>query len=264
MGLCECGCKEETGVYKQSHPERGEVKGTPKRFVTGHGTVRPLDETIKEALAKPGVVVDRWILRLGKSDEEAGKFCPWFLPSSTFKQDLESFLACLNLLKLHDAVKERMSEQKKGVREIKKQQRIEQKEIAKMKAKVEKAEAKAQLKLDRAAEKERIKAEAKKNREEMKNAKVSTENILVALRSGATVGDEETCSRSMGQGDSDTTKSVVRAMEDHPEMKLSEMDAKVFVEALTNPPEPNEALKAAALAYEEAVERKPYVIPEEG
>lgn len=172
----------------------------------------PSVNNVEEALNKPGTVIDRWILRLGKNAEEAGKFCPWFLPSSTFKQDLESFLACLNLLKLHEAVKERMSEQKKGVREIKKQQRIEQKEIAKMKAKVEKAAAKAQLKLDRVAEKERIKAEAKATRETM---------------------------------------------------KLSKADAKVFVEALTNPPEPNEALKAAALAYEEAVEHKPYVIPEE-
>ena len=129
-------------------------------------------ETIKEALSKPGVVLDRWILRLGKSEEEAGRFEPWFLPSSTFKQDLESFLACLNLLKLHTAVKDRMSTQAKGVRAIKKQMNAEQKEIAKMKAKVEKAAAKAQLKLDRAVEKERIKADAKKAREEAKLAKL--------------------------------------------------------------------------------------------
>ena len=153
-----------------------------------------------------------FILRLGKNEEEAGKFEPWRVPARDFPEAFQGFLLCLQLVDLLEAVKERMSEQKKGVREIKKQQRIEQKEIAKMKAKVEKAAAKAQLKLDRAAEKERIKAEAKATRETM---------------------------------------------------KLSKADAKVFVEALTNPPEPNEALKAAALAYEEAVERKPYVIPEE-
>ncbi len=220
---------------------------------------------------------------MGKDAEEAGKFSPWYLPPETFDEDFKGFLACLELLKLVELVKERMSTQKKGVREIKKQQRIEQKEIAKMKAKVEKAAAKAQLKLDRAEEKERIKAEAKKNREEMKNAKVSTENILVALRPVAAVGNEEACSRSMGQGDSDTTKSVVRAVEDHPEvtaMKLGKtaqtlMDglddvekhlaSEVLKEAVTNAVADNRlaGLPNPAWAEEPTVERKPYVIPEE-
>ncbi len=154
-----------------------------------------------------------FILRLGKNEEEAGKFEPWRVPARDFPEAFQGFLLCLQLVDLLEAVKERMSEQKKGVREIKKQQRIEQKEIAKMKAKVEKAAAKAQLKLDRAAEKERIKAEAKATRETM---------------------------------------------------KLSKADAKVVVEVLMNPPEPNETLKKAATIYEDfPVERKPYVIPEE-
>jgi len=127
-------------------------------------------ETIREALCKPKVTIDRWVLRLGKSGTEAGKFAPWFLPSNTFEQDLEGFLVALRLTKLVEATKERMSIQKSNVRGIKKQQKTEQKEIAKMKAKVEKEEAKAKLKLERAAEKERIKAEAKKNREEAKLA----------------------------------------------------------------------------------------------
>jgi hypothetical protein len=133
--------------------------------------------SIEEALSKPGVVVDRWILRLGKSDNEAGKFAPWFLPSDTFKQDLEGFLACLNLVKVHEAVKGRMSTQAKNVRAIRKQIAAEQKEIAKMKAKVDKAEAKAKLKIERTAEKERIKTEAKAAREAAKSAKTSKEVI---------------------------------------------------------------------------------------
>jgi hypothetical protein len=112
-----------------------------------------------------------FILRLGKNEEEAGKFEPWRVPAKDFPEAFQGFLTCLELGRLLASTKERMSAQKKGVREIKKQQRVEQKEIAKMKAKVERAAEKAQLKLDRAAEKERIKAEAKKNREELKNAK---------------------------------------------------------------------------------------------
>ena len=40
---------------------------------------------------------DRWILRLGKNEEEAGKFEPWYLDASTFAEDFAGFLACLNL-----------------------------------------------------------------------------------------------------------------------------------------------------------------------
>jgi hypothetical protein len=112
-----------------------------------------------------------FILRLGKNAEEAGKFQPWRIPAKDFPRAFRGFLLCLQLVELIAEVKEWISTQAKGVREIKKQQRVEQKEIAKMKAKVERAAEKAQLKLTRAAEKERIKAEAKKNREEMKNVK---------------------------------------------------------------------------------------------
>ena len=111
---------------------------------------------------------DRWILRLGKNEEEAGKFEPWYLDGSTFAEDFAGFLACLNLTKLVDSVTARMQAQKKGVREAKKKQKAEQKEIAKMQEKIQKEAERAQKKLDRAVERERIKAEAKRNREEAK------------------------------------------------------------------------------------------------
>lgn len=114
---------------------------------------------------------DRWILRLGKNEEEAGKFEPWYLAGDTFAEDFAGFLACLNLTKLVHSVDKRMQAQKKGVRAAQKKQKAEQKEIAKMKAKVEKEAERAQKKLDRATERERIKAEAKLNREEAKRAK---------------------------------------------------------------------------------------------
>jgi Skp family chaperone for outer membrane proteins len=111
---------------------------------------------------------DRWILRLGKNEEEAGKFEPWYLDSSTFAEDFAGFLACLNLTKLVEQVTERISVQKKGVRAAKKLQREAQKALDKAEAKAKRAQEKAQLKLDRAAEKERIKADAKRAREEAK------------------------------------------------------------------------------------------------
>jgi hypothetical protein len=109
-----------------------------------------------------------FILRLGKNEEEAGKFEPWRIPAKDFPEAFQGFLLCLNLLKLLAAVKGRMATQKKGVREIKKQQRAEQKNRDKEALKAQRALDKAQLKLDRVRERERIKADAKKAREDAK------------------------------------------------------------------------------------------------
>lgn len=109
-----------------------------------------------------------FILRLGKNEEEAGKFEPWRIPAKDFPEAFQGFLLCLNLLKLLAAVKGRMATQKKGVREIKKQQRAEQKNRDKEALKAQRALEKAQLKLDRVRERERIKADAKRAREEAK------------------------------------------------------------------------------------------------
>lgn len=106
-----------------------------------------------------------FILRLGKNEEEAGKFEPWRVPARDFPEAFQGFLTCLELGRLLGSTKDRISTQKKGVREIKKQQRVEQKEVAKVKAKMERAAEKAVLKMNRAAEKERIKADAKAARE---------------------------------------------------------------------------------------------------
>ena len=124
---------------------------------------------------------DRWILRLGKNEEEAGKFEPWYLAGDTLAEDFAGFLACLELTKLVDSVNKRMQVQKKGVREAKKKIKAEQKEIAKMKAKIEKEAERAAKKIERTAERERIKAGAKTNREEAKRARVSGIVELVQL-----------------------------------------------------------------------------------
>ncbi len=216
---------------------------------------------------------DRWILRLGKNEEEAGKFEPWFCDASTFAEDFSGFLACLALTNLVDSVTERISVQKKGVREIKKQQRIEQKEIAKMKAKVEKAAAKAQLKLDRAAEKERIKAEAKKNREEMKNAaKRRTENSPNNdVEESTTIGAEtskvpcETSIRQSLEGIPITANEVSGSSKI--EVMLNEsLPVCPSVRDVT-PESPKDsscdnAKEAGGFLEESVEERRPFVIPE--
>jgi hypothetical protein len=50
----------------------------------------------------------RWILRLGKED---GKFEAWY--ETNFEQDFSGYVACLTLQRVHRAVEQRMSEQKK-------------------------------------------------------------------------------------------------------------------------------------------------------
>ena len=36
QNTCACGCGEDPGVYAQSHSQRGQVKGEPKRWIRGH------------------------------------------------------------------------------------------------------------------------------------------------------------------------------------------------------------------------------------
>lgn len=116
-------------------------------------------------------IVDRWILRLGKSEEEAGKFEPWHMEPSDFEQDFKGFLACLALTRAVDEVNTRMKEQKKLIRKVRKEIKEAAKLIQKEKEKLEKALKKAEEKKKKDEEKERVKAEAKANREAAKAAK---------------------------------------------------------------------------------------------
>jgi hypothetical protein len=114
---------------------------------------------------------DIWILRLGKSEEEAGKFEPWHMTPDEYEEDFKGFLACLTLTRLVDSVEERMKHQKGAIRSIKKQQRETAKALAKEAEKLQKAMAKATAKLEKEKEKLRIKAEAKAERERLKAEK---------------------------------------------------------------------------------------------
>ena len=117
------------------------------------------------------VILDTWILRLGKSDEEAGKFEPWHMTPDEYEEDFQGFLACLRLTRLVDSVEARMKSQKGNIRAIKKEQKATAKALAKEQEKLQKAMDKAAAKLVKEAEKVRIKAEAKAERERLKAEK---------------------------------------------------------------------------------------------
>ncbi len=117
------------------------------------------------------VILDTWILRLGKSEEEAGKFEPWHMTPDEFEEDFQGFLACLSLTRLVDSVKERMASQKGNIRAVKKEQRETAKALKKEQAKLQKALDKAAAKIARELEKTKIKAEAKAERERLKAEK---------------------------------------------------------------------------------------------
>lgn len=128
-------------------------------------------------------IEDTWILRLGKSEEEAGKFEPWHMTPDEYEEDFKGFLACLTLTRLVDSVEERMKSQKGTIRAIKKEQKQTAKALAAETAKLQKAIDKAEAKRLKEIEKERIKTEAKAERErikaESKAAKVMAEAMPV-------------------------------------------------------------------------------------
>lgn len=48
-GFCECGCGEPTRVARQTRNDRGDVKGQPVRFATGHNTrTSPVEYLVAE------------------------------------------------------------------------------------------------------------------------------------------------------------------------------------------------------------------------
>ena len=116
-------------------------------------------------------IESRWVLRLGKTEEEAGRFEPWFLSNKDFVTDLDAFIACLTLTRLVDSVEGRMKSQKRTIHAVKKEQRETAKALKKEQEKLQKALDKAAKKVEREAEKARIKAEAKAAREAAKAAK---------------------------------------------------------------------------------------------
>jgi hypothetical protein len=116
-------------------------------------------------------IVDRWILRLGKNEDEAGKFEPWFLSPDDFADDFAGFLACLSLSRLVNSVEERMKKQRNGIRVIRKEQKETAKALAREQEKLAKAIAKAEAKRLKEIEKKKTQEEAKAAREKAKAEK---------------------------------------------------------------------------------------------
>jgi uncharacterized protein (DUF1778 family) len=139
--------------------------------------------------------------------KEDGAFDPWHTTEEDFQEDFEGFLDALSLTRSVRLTNERMKGQKKAVREAKKAM----KEAAKEADKQQRKEARKALVADRRAKKA-LEREAKKEAKKRERAVLKAQIVPVET----------------------------------PTIKLSEADSKVFVEALTNPPEPNDALNKAA------------------
>jgi hypothetical protein len=150
------------------------------------------DKSIREAIQKYGPITDRWVLRLGKSEEEAGKFEPWHQGPSDFEEDFAGFLACLSLTRLVDSVNERMKTQKKWIRGRKKEQKEAAKLIAREQEKLAKALAKAENKRLKEIEKVKIKEEARLKREADKAAK-KLAKIMPVVTATVDIGQEVEC-----------------------------------------------------------------------
>jgi hypothetical protein len=130
-------------------------------------------DRLQGALNTPGVVIDRWILRLGKQDAELE---PWHLTAEDFQEDLEGFLDALSLTRSVRLVNERMKGQKASIKAIRKEARAVAKAEAKAAEKAVKAEAKEQKKAEKSAAKIQEKADKKAAKEAAKHA---TENTSV-------------------------------------------------------------------------------------
>jgi hypothetical protein len=126
-------------------------------------------------------IEDIFLFRLGKSEEEAGKFEVWHMTPEEYEEDFEGFLCCLNLTRLVHSVEERMKAQKATIRAVKKEQRETAKAIGKEQEKLQKAIAKAETKKKKEEEKVRIKAEAKAECERLKAEKKAGRNSQVEV-----------------------------------------------------------------------------------
>jgi hypothetical protein len=151
---------------------------------------------------------------------------------------------------LADSIEERMKNQKSTIRAVKKEQRESAKALKREQEKLQKALDKAAAKLEKEAEKVRIKAAAKAERERLKAEKKAgnyppmTEEVKAILEPAH-------------------VQRPSNAVVDVEVLVLSPQDQAVVAEAITNPPEPNEALKEAAQRYEEEATSSPYKLPME-
>jgi hypothetical protein len=99
-----------------------------------------------EAVNRPGVTLDRWIIRLGKED---GEFDPWYLPPETFDSDFGGFVMCLDLTRRVEQLKQRIADVKAGIRAAYREERRIAREAKDALLAKERAEAKAKKQEER-------------------------------------------------------------------------------------------------------------------
>jgi hypothetical protein len=187
-------------------------------------------------------IVDRWVLRLGKNEEEAGKFEPWYMGPEDFAEDFAGFLACLHLVQLIDSVTDRMKDQKTKLRAVKKEVKSLAKVAAKAEAKLEKARKKAEKKAIKAEEKVKAKAASEEAKNELRISR-SVEK--------ARIKQEAKEARELAK------KSTT--------MGVAPVATGVGNSVIANTVVQSQAVKAGWKEFEEAVEVRPqiFAIPEE-
>lgn len=58
-GLCMCGCEQKTRPARRTNPARGDVAGTPQRYVRGHQNYGR-EHLAKHRQAKTAAAIERW------------------------------------------------------------------------------------------------------------------------------------------------------------------------------------------------------------
>jgi hypothetical protein len=179
-------------------------------------------------------VADRWIIRLGKAD---GEFDPWHTLPEDFQEDFEGFLDALSLSRSVKLTNERMKDQKHVRKEIRKKLKEAAKEAEMAQRKQARAELVAANREKKAQEKEQKKAAAKAERAALRNKPKELRDAEALLAKIVPI-------------DENSGTITGRISIEKPEfIELDKEDAEVFVDAVTNPPEPNEKLKAAAKIF---------------
>ena len=134
-------------------------------------------------------IEDRWVLRLGKNEDEAGKFEPWYMGPEDFQEDFDGFLACLNLVNLVDSVTSRMKSQKQVFKAVKKEIKETQKAAAKAEEKIMKARNKAAKRAIREEEKKQAKLAAEEEKGALRIARAEEK---IRIKEAARIAREAT------------------------------------------------------------------------
>jgi hypothetical protein len=200
-------------------------------------------------------IKDCWINRLGKSEEEAGKFEAWFVPDKDFAEDIEGFLTCLRLTQLVEAAEERMKLFKGKSRAIRKAQKLVAKELKKEQEKLQKALKKAEEKRLKQIEKEKTKEAARLRREELKALKKA--GALGREQGLITPSSRQISDCLVGSTPTTSTKSEETPREEPRERRetrprMSDTDRIV-----------TKAFQVSGLTYEEEPKQNPISIPQE-